>query len=117
MKKIHYKIHMLDDDMYPDEDRILTAGTINVSKATRNHTLAWIEKEEKCMREFFCHGNVNNMYFDFSFEVIVANEETGHYINEAGGNYFEADVIVEEHIPDTVSIKETHEAWAQITIE
>lgn len=117
MKKIHYKIHLLDDDMQMDEDRILTTGTIDVKKALKNHTLAWVEKEEKCMREIFCHGNVNNIYFDFSFEVIVSNYETEQYINECGGNYFEADAIVEEHVPDTVSIKETHEAWVQITIE
>lgn len=117
MKKIHYKIIMLDEEMCPDEDMILTAGTVSVNKALRNHSLAWIEKEEKCTREFFYHGNVNNMYFDFSFEAIVANEETGQYINEAGGNYFEDDIIVEEHIPDTTSIKETHDAWVQITIE
>lgn len=117
MKKIHYKIHLLDEDMEPDEDKILTSGTIDVKKALRNHSLAWTEKKEKFMREFLYHGNVNNMYFDFSFEVSVSCYEKGEYENECGGNYFEADVTVERHTPDSSHIEETHEAWAQITIE
>lgn len=117
MKKIHYKIFVVDEDDPLGEDLILTVGDINVSKAIKNHSLAWVEKEEKCMREFFYHGNVNNMYFDFSFEAFVDNVETGHCVNDIGGDYFEVDAIVEEHIPDTCSVKETHDAWAQITIE
>lgn len=116
MKKIRYTIYVIDKDDPTDDDTILTVGEINIKKALKNHTLAWVEKEEKSMREYFYHGNVNNMYFDFSFEAFV-DYETEHCVNDIGGDYFEADAIVEEHVPDTSSIKETYDAWAQITVE
>lgn len=117
MKRIHYKIFMVNEDSSIDTDTVLTAGTINVSKAIKNHSLAWVEKEEKGMREFFYHGNVNNMYFDFSFEAIVAEGQEAGYINSAGGDYFEEDAFVEEHNPDSYCVKETYDAWVEITIE
>lgn len=122
MKKIHYKLFVDDVDDVQD-DNILTSGVISVSKALKNHSLAWVEKEEKCAREFFYHGNVNNIFFDFSFEAIAEYRESAsgkmipYYINAFGGDYFEVDVSFEKHVPNTSTITKRFTGWAEITLE
>lgn len=124
MKKIHYKIFLHGE--YPeDEFEIIATGTIKVSKALKDHSLAWIEKEERCSRKFFYHGNVDNVFFEFSFEALVTpiedenGKETLIYSNcFIDDKKFEIDdVLIEEHIPDTVTVRKKYTAMADVIIE
>lgn len=124
LKKIHYKITVIDD-YDENDDIVLTQGTVDVKKALKDHSLVWINKDENCTRKFFYHGKVNeDVYFKFSFEALAhynceidKEEEVTHYSNDINGNVFEEEALVEEHTHGSVVIKEQYYAQCDITIE
>lgn len=124
MKKIHYKVFLPGE--YPeDEFQIIATGTIKVSKALKDHSLAWVEKEEKCTRKFFYHGNKDNVFFEFSFEALVTpiEDENGKITLEYSNCFMDDkkfeidDVLVEEHVPDTAYVRKEYTALADVIIE
>jgi hypothetical protein len=129
IKKITYSIDISsedngDIDIEPGIERVTYTGTINVKKALKERTLAWIDMPEIMKRKIIMYCNFGNKYcsIDLDADLILNEKADGELVfkgcnPEDYSNEWEVDVVVEEREKDINLLIRKLNGVAVITIE